>query len=108
MTSCGRCLSPVPSADALTHELLILPSTFVGLDPFPGLNSAEFTITSTWPSASLLAETFATVHVHHPNTNVARLMSVYYISYVGFLHHDAEPEVKKYWWHLVARCMSKP
>jgi len=114
--ACRRFHYP-PSTDACTHELLILPSTFVGLSPCPDLNSTEFTkiIDNVYcPSAHLLAKTIATVHLRYPKSNLARLMSVwcsYFYAYVGFRHNsldDSEPEVKKYWWELVERCSLKP
>jgi hypothetical protein len=102
------------SLDSGKHELVILPSKFVSLDPVPDLGSADFTkITSNvyCPSAHLLAKTIATVHVRYKGTDLALLMTAwgsYFYGYCGFRHNsldDAEPEVKNFWWKLGDRCL---
>ena len=104
------------STNARTHELLILPSTFVGLDLSPDLNSPEFTKIADavyCPSPHLLAKTIATVHIRHPKSSLGRLMTAwcsYFYTYIGFGHNsldDAEPEVKNYWWGVGNRCILK-
>jgi hypothetical protein len=115
--ACRRFHYPSSSTAAFKHELVILPSTFVGLDPIPDLDSAEFTKISDnvyCPSARLLAKTIATVHIRYPEaTDLALLMSAwgsYFYAYCGFRHNsldDAEPEVKKYWWRLGDECLFK-
>jgi hypothetical protein len=105
------------SFNAHKHELLILPSTFVGMDLSPDLNSPGFTKVADnvyCPSARLLAKTIATVYVRSPKTtDLAILMSAwgsYFYSYCGFRRDaldDAEPEVKAFWRWLGELCLFK-
>jgi hypothetical protein len=66
--ACRRFHYPSSLSEPFRHELLILPSTFVGLEAFPDLDSSKFTKIADnlyCPSAHLLAKTIATVHVRY-------------------------------------------
>lgn len=115
--ACRRFHYPA-SSNAGPHELLILPTTFVGLDSVLDLDTAQFTkVTDNiyCPSAHLLAKTIVTVAIRCPSkiSQLAFLMRAwisYFFKYLGFHLNsldDAECEVKEYWRKLGEQCLLK-
>lgn len=98
-----------------TVELLILPTTFVGLDPNPVLDPASYirTMDNTWcPSAHLLAVTIVRTAILRASkgTMFGLLMDAwasYFYTYVDFNQNsmDAEEYEVRNWWHSQAEFM---
>ena len=111
----GRQLRHPDKYNTETIEMLLLPTTFVGLDSNPALISPDFTLTmdNIWcPSAHLLAVTIVRTCILRTPQNSAfssRLNSwhSYFYQYAGFTTRsmDAEDDEVRDWWHSRAQMM---
>lgn len=94
-------------SDLFSRELLILPTSFVGLDPSPCLEGPEFLClddnTYSLSAKLMLTTIIRTILLHRSAQGVRLLMGAwasYFYEYCGFNHSsldDAEPEIREWW-----------